>query len=99
MHYIANIKSRHRRTHDRGDGSDANYHYSGEEEEYEGENEDQLAALEEASPNSENGFLPTSMPQNYSTGMSMTMPGSAMNMVAPSSLINNNQHMMQSQVI
>jgi transcription factor STE12 len=64
--------SRHRRTHDRGDGSDGPYaSYSGEEEEYEGE--DQLGSLEEASPNSENGYLPTSMPQNFNSINSMTM--------------------------
>lgn len=95
---MANNLNRHRRTHDRGDGSDGAYNFSGEEEEYEGENDDQLAALEEASPNSENGYLPTSMPQNFN-GMQMTMPGSAMNMVAPSTLIGGNQHLMHSQPI
>ena len=71
------LRSRHRRTHDRGDGSDGPYgSYSGEEEEYEGE--DQLGSLEEASPNSENGYLPTSMPQNFNNlnSMTMTMAGS-----------------------
>jgi len=64
--------AQHRRTHDRGDGSDGPYgSYSGEEEEYEGE--DQLGSLEEASPNSENGYLPTSMPQNFNSLNSMTM--------------------------
>jgi transcription factor STE12 len=69
---FTDLASRHRRTHDRGDGSDGPYgSYSGEEEEYEGE--DQLGSLEEASPNSENGYLPTSMPQNFNSLNSMTM--------------------------
>jgi len=97
--FLTNISTRHRRTHDRGEGgSDGAYPFSGEEEEYEGENDDQLGPLEEASPNSENGYLPTSMPQGFS-GMQMTMPGSAMSMAAPSQLIGGNQHMMQSQQI
>lgn len=96
---MTNKSFRHRRTHDRGEGgSDGAYPFSGEEEEYEGEGDDQLGALEEASPNSENGYLPTSMPQSFS-GMQMTMPGSAMSMAAPSQLIGGNQHMMQAQQI
>ncbi|CAG8981231.1 hypothetical protein HYALB_00003829 [Hymenoscyphus albidus] len=84
--------AQHRRTHDRGDGSDGPYGYSGEEEEYEGE--DNLGPLEEASPNSENGYLPTSMSQSFNglQSMAMSMPGSGM--ATPSQLINA-QHMMQ----
>ena len=80
--------SRHRRTHDRGDGSDGPYgSYSGEEEEYEGE--DQLGSLEEASPNSENGYLPTSMPQNFNSlnSMTMNMAGSGMTITRLSTCI------------
>src|SRR3954470_20447602 len=76
---------RHRRTHDRSDGSEGPYgSYSGEEEDYEGE--DQLGSLEEASPNSENGYLPPSMSQSFNgmQSMSMHMPSS----MAPSQLIN-----------
>ena len=65
---------RHKRTHDRGEGGEGNFNLSGEdEEEYSGE--DQLGSLEEASPNSDAGYIPaslnsvahdpaTSMPQN-----------------------------------
>ncbi len=84
---------RHRRTHDRSDGSEGPYgSYSGEEDDYEGE--DNLGSLEEASPNSENGYLPTSMAQSFGgiPTMSMNMPGSGM--AAPSQLINT-QHLMQ----
>lgn len=90
--------AQHRRTHDRSDGSDGPYgSYSGEEEDY--ENEDHLGSLEEASPNSENGYLPnTSMAQqNYGNlqalGMSMSMGVSGM--AAPSQLIANGGMMMQ----
>ncbi|RDL39336.1 C2H2 and C2HC zinc finger [Venustampulla echinocandica] len=85
--------AQHRRTHDRGEGSDGPYgSYSGEEEEYEGE--DNLAPLEEPSPNSENGYLPTTMSQSYHglPSMAMNMPGSGM--ATPSQLINA-QHLMQ----
>jgi transcription factor STE12 len=82
--------SRHRRTHDRGDGTDGPYNYSGEEEDYDGE--DNLGPLAEASPNSENGYLPHSVSQNFNLPMSMSMPGSGM--AAPSQLINT-QHLMQ----
>jgi transcription factor STE12 len=94
--------AQHRRTHDRGDGSDGAYgSYSGEEEEYEGEGEDHLGSLEEASPNSENGYLPnTNMSQTYGSmqNMAMSMPGSGMGMAAPSTLIGG-QHLMQGQPI
>lgn len=51
--------SRHKRTHDR-DGAEAGFSLSGEdEEEYSGE--DQLGSLEEASPNSETGYVTTSL--------------------------------------
>jgi transcription factor STE12 len=91
--FITDFRLRHRRTHDRGDGSDGPYGpYSGEEEEYEGE--DNLGSLEEASPNSENGYLPTSMSQSFNglQSMAMNMPGTGM--ATPSQLINA-QHLMQ----
>ncbi|XXG96548.1 hypothetical protein Hte_002832 [Hypoxylon texense] len=51
---------RHKRTHDRGEGADNGLTLSGEDEEdYSGE--DQLGSLEEASPNSEAGYIPSSM--------------------------------------
>ena len=92
---ILTLLLRHRRTHDRSDGSEGPYgSYSGEEEDYEGE--DGLGSLEEASPNSENGYLPTSMPQSFGSlqSMSMSMPGMSGGMAAPSQLINT-QHLMQ----
>lgn len=50
---------RHKRTHDRGDGADG-LNLSGEdEEEYSGE--DQLGSLGDASPNSEAGYVTTSL--------------------------------------
>jgi transcription factor STE12 len=52
--------SRHKRTHDRGDGAEGGFPLSGEdEEEYSGE--DQLGSLEEASPNSEGGYISNSL--------------------------------------
>jgi transcription factor STE12 len=84
---------RHRRTHERSDGSEGPYgNYSGEEEDYEGE--DQLGSLEEASPNSENGYLPTSMGHGFNGLNSMSMSMSGSGMAAPSQLINA-QHLMQ----
>jgi transcription factor STE12 len=80
---------RHRRTHERSDGSEGPYTgFSGEEEEYEGE--DQLGSLEEASPNSENEYLPTSMPQSFNGMQSMSM-------MPPSQLVN--PQMMQQQTV
>jgi transcription factor STE12 len=91
------LRSRHRRTHDRSDGSEGPYgNYSGEEEEdYEGE--DNLGSLEEPSPNSENGYFPTSMPQSFNDlqSMTMSMPGSGM--AAPSQLINT-QHLIEQSI-
>jgi transcription factor STE12 len=87
---------RHRRTHDRSDGSEGPYgSYSGEEEDYEGE--DQLGSLEEASPNSENGYLPTSMGQAFTgmNSMAMSMGMSNSGMAAPSQLISGHQLMQQ----
>jgi hypothetical protein len=53
-------QSRHKRTHDRGDGVEGNFNLSGEdEEEYSGE--DQFGSLEEASPTSESGYVPSSL--------------------------------------
>ncbi|KAI0841704.1 STE-domain-containing protein [Hypoxylon sp. FL0890] len=52
--------AQHKRTHDRGEGADNGLNLSGEdEEEYSGE--DQLGSLEEASPNSESGYVPSSL--------------------------------------
>lgn len=54
------LLTRHKRTHDRGDGAEGGFPLSGEEEEdYSGE--DQLGSLEEASPNSEGGYMHTSL--------------------------------------
>ena len=85
-YYLTSL--RHRRTHDRGDGSDGAYgSYSGEEEDYEGE--DQLGSLEEASPNSENGYLPTRHVSGLPTVFnSMTMNMASSGMSAPAQLIN-----------
>jgi transcription factor STE12 len=92
-HHTNSSSYRHRRTHERSDGSDGAYgSYSGEEEEYEGE--DQLGSLEEASPNSENGYLPTTMPQSFSSMQSMSMM-TGTGMAAPSQLINANQLLQQ----
>ena len=93
---LLTLYCRHRRTHDRSDGSEGPYgSYSGEEEDYEGE--DGLGSLEEASPNSENGYLPnSSMSHGYGSlqSMGMSMPGMSGGMAAPSQLINT-QHLMQ----
>ncbi|PBP15458.1 STE-domain-containing protein [Diplocarpon rosae] len=86
----------HRRTHDRGDGTEGPYGgYSGEEEEYEGE--EPLGPLEESSPHSEHAY-PTSMGPSYgpmqaTIGMSMAMSHGGM--AAPSQLITNHQMMQQ----
>ncbi|KAF7948336.1 uncharacterized protein EAE97_003747 [Botrytis byssoidea] len=86
--------AQHRRTHDRGDGSEGAYgNYSGEEEDFEGE--DHLGPLEDASPNSENGYLPQSMTSNFN-GMPMSMGMMNPGMAAPSQLINTHQLMQQS---
>lgn len=66
------VPCRHRRTHERSDGSEGAYgSFSGEEEEeYEGE--ETLAGLEEASPReSETGYAPASF-----QGMSSMSSGS-----------------------
>ncbi len=69
------MNHRHRRTHDRSDGSEGPYgSYSGEEEDYEGEGDDQLGSLEEASPNSENGYLPTSVRQELAWAWLLPAP-------------------------
>jgi hypothetical protein len=53
---------RHKRTHDRSDGAEGNFNLSGEdEEEYSGE--DQLGALEDASPTSESAYTMSSLNQ------------------------------------
>ncbi|KAK8091974.1 hypothetical protein PG997_002335 [Apiospora hydei] len=52
--------AQHKRTHDRGEGGEGGFNLSGEdEEEYSGE--DQLGSLEEASPNSDAGYIPASL--------------------------------------
>ncbi|KAI1337768.1 Ste12-like transcription factor [Xylariaceae sp. FL0016] len=52
--------AQHKRTHDRGEGAEAGMPLSGEdEEEYSGE--DHLGPLEEASPTSEGGYIPSSL--------------------------------------
>ncbi|KAI3336764.1 STE like transcription factor [Xylariaceae sp. AK1471] len=52
--------AQHKRTHDRGDGAEGGLPLSGEEDdEYSGE--DHLGSLEEASPQSEGGYMPTSL--------------------------------------
>jgi len=78
--------AQHRRTHDRSDGSEGPYgSFSEEEENYEGEDQDQLGSLEEASPNSENGYLPGTLGPAFSmnSGMNHGMT------MAPSQLIGN----------
>ncbi|KAI2782889.1 Ste12-like transcription factor [Daldinia loculata] len=52
--------AQHKRTHDRGEGAEGGLTLSGEEEE-DFSGEDQLGSLEEASPNSEPGYIPTSL--------------------------------------
>lgn len=74
---------RHKRTHDRGDGGDG-LNLSGEdEEEYSGE--DHLGSLGDASPNSEAGYVTTSLnsvanstppTSNGSMGPATSMPSS-----------------------
>lgn len=52
--------AQHKRTHDRGEGAEAGFPLSGEEEDdYSGE--DHLGSLEEASPNSEGGYMHSSL--------------------------------------
>lgn len=96
FHLLTSGFNRHRRTHERSDGSEGPYgSYSGEEEDYEGE--DQFGSLEEESPHSEHGYLPTSMSQSFGSMQAMTMAMSNQGMAAmaaPSQLINT-QHLMQ----
>ncbi|KAI9810572.1 MAG: homeodomain transcription factor ste12 [Thelocarpon impressellum] len=84
--------AQHRRIHEKSEGGGEQYgSYS--EEDLEGE-DDQLGSLEEASPNSENGYLPPAMsnmggmapPMGMATG-----PG----MAAPSQLIGTQQMLQQ----
>ena len=86
--------AQHRRIHESKEGSLDQYgNY--DEEEMEGE-DDQLPALEEASPGSEQGYLPTSMPN-----MSHNMASSSMGMhtlAAPSQLVSNQQQMIQQHI-
>lgn len=56
QHVLIIPSSRHKRTHDRGDGDQGGFNLSGEEEEeYSGE--DQLGPLDDASPTSEAGYM------------------------------------------
>ncbi|KAK3375125.1 STE like transcription factor-domain-containing protein [Podospora didyma] len=65
--------AQHKRTHDRGDGVEGGFSLSGEdEEEYSGE--DQLGSLEDASPISENGYVPASL-NSAVNGISPTSNG------------------------
>lgn len=48
---------RHKRTHDRNDGAEGNFHSGEEEEQYSGEDN----SLGESSPTSENGYVPGSL--------------------------------------
>ncbi|KAI8634798.1 STE like transcription factor [Xylariaceae sp. FL1651] len=52
--------AQHKRTHDRGDGVESGLPLSGEDED-DFSGEDHLGSLEEASPQSENGYMPTSL--------------------------------------
>lgn len=78
IHVFILTHPRHRRTHERSDGSEGpgyNSSFGEEEDEEIYEGEDVLGSLEEASPNSENGYLP-----NSSMGISMGSHGAfAMN--------------------
>ncbi|RWA12067.1 hypothetical protein EKO27_g3028 [Xylaria grammica] len=51
---------RHRRTHDRGEGAETGLQLSGEDED-EFSSEDHIGSLEDASPQSESGYMPTSL--------------------------------------
>lgn len=84
--YTNVIGNRHKRTHDRGDGTEGNLNLSGEdEEEYSGE--DQLGSLEEASPSSEGGYVPASLnsmahggtPTSNGMGPGTSMPHATFN--------------------
>lgn len=73
---------RHKRTHDRGEGGEGNFNLSGEdEEEYSGE--DQLGSLEEASPNSDSGYIPASL-NSVAHDAATSMPTSTNMSHAPS---------------
>lgn len=77
--------AQHKRTHDRSDGAEGGFNLSGEEEEeYSGE--DQLGSLEEASPNSEAGYITTSLnsvanstPPTSNGSLPTSMPHQAFN--------------------
>ncbi|CCU76030.1 unnamed protein product [Blumeria hordei] len=86
--------AQHRRTHDRADGSDGPFgHYSGEEEDYEAE--EHLASLEETSPMSENGYLPSNLSQSCMGLSSLGMNMSTSGLAAPSELMNGHQLLQQ----
>ncbi|KAK6851650.1 transcription factor steA [Apiospora arundinis] len=74
--------AQHKRTHDRGEGGEGNFNLSGEdEEEYSGE--DQLGSLEEASPNSDSGYIPASL-NSVAHDAATSMPTSTNMSHAPS---------------
>ncbi|KAI0804089.1 STE like transcription factor [Xylaria sp. FL0064] len=52
--------AQHRRTHDRGEGAETGLQLSGEEED-EFSGEDHIGSLEDASPQSDSGYMPTSL--------------------------------------
>ncbi|KAI0435135.1 STE like transcription factor [Xylaria sp. FL1042] len=52
--------AQHRRTHDRGEGAETGLQLSGEEED-EFSSEDHIGSLEDASPQSESGYMPASL--------------------------------------
>ncbi|KAI9818559.1 MAG: homeodomain transcription factor ste12 [Pycnora praestabilis] len=82
----------HRRTHE--PNADGTEQFGYDEDDLENEN-DQLGSLEEESPPSDHGYLPTSMaaPYNPMSISSMGMHGSAM--AAPSQLISAHHNLLQ----
>lgn len=78
------------------DGSDgASGNYSGEEEEYEGE--DNVQFMEAGSPISENGYLPSNLSQSLTSmnnlGLNISLSGA--DLTAPSELISSHQLLQQ----
>ncbi|KAI9845452.1 MAG: homeodomain transcription factor ste12 [Thelocarpon superellum] len=83
--------AQHRRTHEKMEGGGEAYG-SFSEEDLEGEDE-QLGSLEEASPNSEQGYLTGSIGDMTAMTAPLGMPGSAMN--TPNQLMNTQQMLQQ----
>lgn len=86
QHGLTHWSLRHKRTHERMDGSDGPVNFSGEEEE-DFSGEDQLGSLEEASPGSENAYITASLngvanehsanvatPQTFNSLQTLSMP-------------------------